>query len=95
MVATFNGNPNTTIIFCHSPINVSEETDLIAFYSELYSLLRSIPKHNVLVMGGDMTAQIGKNVNNKFSLLKSSNRNGEYLRNFTLENKLTCLNTKF
>ena len=40
-------------------------------------------------------AQIGKNVNQKFSLHNSSNRNGEHLKEFTLENRLTCLNTKF
>ena len=47
-------NPSATIIFCYSPTNVSEETDLITFYDELSSLVRSIPKHNVLVIGGDM-----------------------------------------
>ena len=56
MVATFNDNSRATIIFCYSPTNVSEETDLIAFYKELSSLVRSILKHNVLVIGGDMNA---------------------------------------
>ena len=42
MVATFNGNPSATIISCYSLINVSEETDLIAFYNELSSLVRSM-----------------------------------------------------
>ena len=56
MVATFNGNPRTTIISCYSPTNVSEETELIAFYDELSSLVRNIPKYNVLVIGGDMNA---------------------------------------
>ena len=42
-----------------------------------------------------MNAQIGKNINNKFSLHRLSNRNGEYLMDYTLENGLTCLNTKF
>ena len=95
MVSTFNGNPGATIISCYSPTNVSEETDLITFYNELFSLVRSIPKHNLLVIGGDMNAQICKNVNHKFSLHNSSNRNGEHLTDFTLENRLTCLNTKF
>ena len=67
MAATFNGNPRATIISCYSPTNVSEETELITFYNELYSLVRSIPKHNMLVIGGDMNAQIGKNGNNKYS----------------------------
>ena len=60
MVATFNGNPRSTIISCYSPTNVSEETELVAFYNELSSLIRSIPKHNVHVIGGDMNAQIKK-----------------------------------
>ena len=94
-VATFNGNLSATIISCYSPTNVSDETDLNAFYDGLTFLVRSIPKHNVLVTGGDVNVQIGKNVNPKFSLHNSSNRNGEHLTNFMLENRLTCLNTKF
>ena len=39
MVATFNGNPRATIISCYSPTNASEETELIAFYDELSSLV--------------------------------------------------------
>ena len=95
MVAILNGNPSATIISCYSPTNVSEEMDIITVYNELSSLVRSIPKHKVLVIGGDMNAQIGKNVNHKFSLHNSSNRNGEHLTDLTLENRLTCLNTKF
>ena len=95
MVATFNGNPSATIIFCYSPTNASEETYLLTFYNELSSFVHSIPKHNVLVIGGSMNAEIGKNVDYKFSFHNSSNRNGEHLTDFTLENRLTCLNTKF
>ena len=51
MAATFNGNPRATIISCYSPTNVSEETELVTFYDELSSLVRSIPKHNMLVIG--------------------------------------------
>ena len=64
MAATFNGNIRATIISCYSPTNVSEETELVTFYDELSSLVRSIPKHNMLVIGGDMNAQITKNGNN-------------------------------
>ena len=95
MVATFNGNPSTTIISCYSPTNVSEQTDLIALYNELFYPVRSIPKHNVIIIGGDMNPQIGKNVSNKFRLHNSSNRNGEHLMDFTQENRLTYLNTKY
>ena len=95
MVATFNGNPSVTIISCYSPTSVSEETDLITFYDELSPLIHCIPKHNILVIGGGMNAQIGKSVNHKFCLHNSSNRNGRHLTDFTLENRLTCLNTNF
>ena len=84
MVATFNGNPRATIISCYSPTNVSEEIELIAFYDELSSLVRSIPKHNVLVIGRDMNAQIGKNGNHKYSLHNSLNRNGQHLTDITI-----------
>ena len=95
MVATFNGNPRATIISWYSPTNVSEETELVAFYDELSSLVHSIPKHNVLVIGGDMNTQIGKNRNNKYSLHNTSNRNGQHQTDFMIENRLTCLNTNF
>ena len=68
MVAMFNGNPNATIISCYSPLNVSEDTDLIFFHNDLSSLVRSILKYKVLIIGGDMNTQIDKNVHNKFSL---------------------------
>ena len=95
MAATFNGNPRATIISCYSPTNDSEETELVTFYDELSSLVRSIPKHNMLVIGGDMNAQIGKNGNNKYSLHNTSNRNGQHLTDFIIENRLACLNTNY
>ena len=94
MAAMFNGNPRATIISSYSPTNVSEETELVTFYKELSSLVRSIPKHNLLVIGGDMNAQIGKNRSNKYSLHNTSNRNG-HLTDFMVENRLTCLNTNY
>ena len=95
MAATFNGSPRATIISRYSPTNVSEETELVAFYNELSSLVRSIPKHNVLVIGGDMNVQIGKNRNNRYSLHNTSNRNGQHLTEFMMENRLTCLSTNY
>ena len=86
LAATLNGNRRATIISCYSPTNVSEETKLVAFYNELSPLVRCIPKHNVLVIGGDMNAQMEKNRNNKYSLHNTSNRNGQHLTDFMIEN---------
>ena len=95
MAATFNGNPRATIICCYSPSNVGEETELVAFYDDLSFLVRSILKHNMLVIGGDMNAQIRKNGNNKYNLHNTSNRNAQHLTDFMIENRLTCLNTNY
>ena len=95
MCTAFNGNPRATNISSNSPINVSEETDLIAFYNELSSLVRSIQKHNGLSIGGDINAQMVNNMSQKFNQQNSSNRNGEHLTDFTQENRLTYLNAEF
>ena len=94
MIATFHGNPETTVISCYSPTNVSDEIDTEIFYSDLSSLIRQVPKHNVLLIGGDFNAQLGQN-NFKQAYHINSNRNGEMLKNLLLENKLVCLNTLF
>ena len=49
----------------------------------------------MLVIGGEMNAQIGKNGNNKYSLHNTSNRNGQHLTDFMIENRLACLNTNY
>ena len=37
----------------------------------------------------------GKNGNNKYSLHNASNRNGQHLTDFMIENRLTCLYTNY
>ena len=94
-LATFNGNPSTTNISYYCPTSASVEKDIETLYNELSSLVCSIIKHNVLIIGGNMNAQIGKSKDNKFSLHSLSNRNEEHLTDFLQENGLLCLNTKF
>ena len=58
VVATFNGNPQTTEIACYSPTYVSDEEDVMQFYNELASFLHFcfVLKHNALLIAGDMNA---------------------------------------
>ena len=63
--------------------------------STMSYLLLCIASQNVLIIGGDLNAQIGKNGNHKYSLHNSSNRNGQHLTDFTIENRLTHLNINF
>ena len=94
MYATFNGNSCTTIISYYSSTNASAKKDIIIFYNKLCSLVQQITKHYTQIINVDMNVQIGKD-RNKFCLYNSSNRNGEYIPDFSLQNKLACLNTKF
>ena len=91
LVAAFNGYPRGSILPCYSPTNISEETKLIAFYDKLSSLVCSNPKHNVLFIGGDIIAKIGKNGNHKYSLHNSSSRNGQQITDFTIENRFIII----
>ena len=47
MIATFNVNPQTTIISCYSPTNISDETEVKKFYQELISVTKQVSKHNL------------------------------------------------
>ena len=91
LCASFNDNPNSTVISCYSPINANEETDITTFYSKLYSLVHNIPKNNVQIIRVYMNAHIGKDKNNEFCQHNSLNRNEEYLADFLLENKLIII----
>ena len=82
MYTSFYGNPCITIASCYSL--TSDETDNIKYYNELSFFVRCFPQHS-----------IGKDENDKFCLLNSLNKNGEYLADFPHENTLACLNTKF
>ena len=62
--ATLNGNLCTTIVSYYRPTNLSDKTNIITFYNILYLIVLLIPKHNVLIIGGNIKAQIGKDGNN-------------------------------
>ena len=95
LIAHFNGNPTTTVTSYYSPTNVSKESDVKNFYHDLYAFTRSVPKHNVLIIAGDVNAHLGTDHNNKFSFHTEANRNGILMEQFSIENSLHCLNTNF
>ena len=70
------GSSDTTIVFCNGSTNARDESDITLFYNGLSSFIRNIPKHNILIIAGDMNAKIGKDENN-FYLHNLLNRNGE------------------
>ena len=95
MIANIQGNLNTTIISCYSPTNVSDENETASFYTELSALTRSIPRHNILILGCDFNAHLGQEDGLKYAFHNSTNRNGKMLKDYLQENNLLCLNTHF
>ena len=66
MIANFKGNPHTSVISFYSPTNVSDDQEIELFYTRLTSLTRQIPKHNVLILGGDLNAHLGQESGYKY-----------------------------
>jgi len=95
LTASFNGNPQTTIISCYSPTNVSDEEDALAFINQLTDLIKAVPKHNVLIVGGDMNAKLSKNDCHGNSYHDETNRNGRFLLDLVAGCELFSLNNSF
>ena len=73
MVATFLGNPQTMLICCYSPTNVSDENEVDNFYEVLESVTRSVPKYNLLIIGEDFNVHLGQHDGFKFAYHHQSN----------------------
>ena len=82
MIGNLQGNPRTTVISCYSPTNVSDKNETANCYTELSALTRSIPRHNILIIGGDFNAHLGQEdgLHNAFN--NSTNRNGNMLKDY-------------
>ena len=94
MVATFNGNPKTTLSSCYSPTNYSDEIEAVESYSMLQDVIRQLPKHNVIIITGDMIAQVGSEDIVGFSFHDKKNRNDNLPLGLTKECELVSISTK-
>ena len=78
MIAIFKGNPKCTVISTYSPTNVTSEDTIQEYYSELTTFIHQVPKNNILLLCGDVNAQIGP-ISGKHPYHRTNNRNGELL----------------
>ena len=94
ITATFNSNPQLTVISCYSPTNCADPDIVESFYDDLTETICHIPKHNFMMVGGDFNAQLG-NQSALFTYHQQSNRNGAYLESIMTQFNLRATNTKF
>ena len=62
--ATFNGNPKMTFISAHAPHGGYPLDTRQSFYNCLTDTIQEVPLHNILIIGGDLNAQLGKDLGN-------------------------------
>ena len=56
------------------------ETEIL--YTKLTCLTRQIPKHNVIIIGGDLNAHLGKDSRYKYAYYQTTHRNGQMLKDY-------------
>ena len=91
--ATFAGNPGTKVHATYSPTHMSENVEEFDhFYKDLRNVIESTPRHNFLVILGDLNAKVSS-AHVKYSYNKRTNRNENILLELTSEKALSIVNT--
>jgi len=91
---------NTTLINVHALTEEKLEEEKDKFYDDLQKTYDTVPKHDIVMILGDLNAKIGKekayeNVTGKNTLHDVSNQNGEMVCNFAIENNMTVMSSQF
>ena len=95
MSVSFTGDVCTHVVTCHSPTNVSTDTEIEHFYNELSTYVQSFPPHDLVMIVGDLNAHLGKDKCNVNAFYATTNRNGQLLLDFAQENAFTIGALKF
>jgi len=91
---------NITLINVHAPTEQKMEEEKDKFYDDLQKVYDRVPKHDIIMILGDLHAKISKEkayetVTGKYTLHDVPNQNGEMVCNFAIENNMTVMSTQF
>ena len=89
-----------TIIACYAPTEEAEEEEKEKFYEQLEEEIRTIPRHDVLMVIGDLNARVGEDNTGKDRAMGTqgfgcANNNGERLSDLYVESRLVIGGTLF
>lgn len=89
-----------SVIQCYSPTNDANDDEKDTFYNQLQSVLHRTPKHDMVIVMGDLNAKVGKDNTGKEACMGAHgigqlNENGERLLDFCEINGLVVCNTIF
>jgi endonuclease/exonuclease/phosphatase family metal-dependent hydrolase len=91
---------NLSIISVHAPTEEKSDEEKEKFYEDLQIVHNKIPKHDIVIILGDLNAKIGKeevyqNVAGKHTLHETSNRNGEWVCEYAIANNMKIISTYY
>ena len=96
------GSPITTFIAVYAPTESAEEADKLAFYHDLTEAVASVPPHNMLILAGDLNAQVGHDSHSACPRTvgphlfhASTNDNGDRLVTLAEEQNLRFVQSRF
>lgn len=89
-----------SIIQCYSPTNEVSDEEKDTFYNNLQGIIHRTPKHDMIIVMGDMNAKVGNNNTDRETSigkhgLGEMNENGERMMDFCEMNGLIACNTLF
>ena len=89
-----------TIIACYAPTEEAEEEEQDEFYEQLEEEIRTTPRHDVLMVIGDLNARVGEDNTGKERAMGTqgfgcANNNGERLSDLCVESRLVIGGTLF
>jgi hypothetical protein len=89
-----------SLLCVQAPTEDSDNTVKEQFYEELQKIQNHIPKHDVIILLGDMNAKIGledaySSVRRKYSLYTELNSNGELICEYAAANNMYIMTSKF
>jgi endonuclease/exonuclease/phosphatase family metal-dependent hydrolase len=89
---------NLSIISAHAPAEEEADEEKVKIYEVLQKVHNKIPKHDIVLIMGDLNAKIGKedvyeNVAGKHTLHETSKRNGACVCEYTIANNMKIIST--
>ena len=89
-----------TIIACYAPTEEAEEEEKDEFYEQLEEEIRTTPRHDVLMVIGDLNATVGEDNTGKERAMgtqgfECANNNGDRLSDLCVESRLVICGTLF
>eukprot|EP00924_Labyrinthula_sp_SR-Ha-C_P001167 augustus_masked-scaffold_7-processed-gene-15.47-mRNA-1 protein AED:1.00 eAED:1.00 QI:0/0/0/0/1/1/2/0/1077 len=98
VVVSLNGKAQAVLVNCYAPHSGKSADDYKKILSQLKKVTSKVNKRRLILIGGDLNAQLNRNFkqdNNRYGYSHRSNRNGKMLERWLLQHEYEVVNFKF